>query len=455
MLACSFYIGMEILMNYTILIVDDEPLVQVGLRSMLSKGFENLEIVGAAGNGRDALSLIDEKHPVIVIADIKMPIMTGLELIRASREKFGELPVFIMLTAYEEFDMAREALSLQAVDYLVKIDLNQDALHQSIDKAIRRVDQLKPNEAPSAQKSANLELFQQKFMLRLLNHMFKDEETLSEAARDVSMQFTENRYIVVVADIASSSPHVEGSIVHEENSVKASLSQEKRLTLYNSCLDMSKEILAKYFPFYIVSNDPSHFTIIAAFSEDTPIAEISDRIQDAILNTRDMILNYFNISVYFGIGTAVSHPMDIAASFDEAKTAMEAADDHQPIRLFSHIVGANRRSGKDKLIASIQQYIDENLDGHMQLNEIAEKFGLSPAYLSVLFKKNMEIGFSEYVYTKKIEKAKEMLLSDDMKIYEVADALGFESAYYFSKVFKRVTGESPREFIQSKTGAQG
>lgn len=47
---------MEILMNYTILIVDDEPLVQVGLRSMLSKGFENLEIVGAAGNGRDALS---------------------------------------------------------------------------------------------------------------------------------------------------------------------------------------------------------------------------------------------------------------------------------------------------------------------------------------------------------------------------------------------------------------
>lgn len=444
MLVCSFYIGMETLMNYTILIVDDEPLVQVGLRSMLSKGFENLEIVGAAGNGRDALSLIDEKHPVIVIADIKMPIMTGLELIRASREKFGELPVFIMLTAYEEFDMAREALSLQAVDYLVKIDLNQDALHQSIDKAIRRVDQLKPNEAPSAQKSANLELFQQKFMLRLLNHMFKDEETLSKAAADVSMRFTEDRYLVVVADI--------GSSVRSDDT---SLSQEKRLTLYNSCLDMSKEILAKYFPFYIVSNDPSHFTIIAAFSEDTPIAEISDRIQDAILNTRDMILNYFNISVYFGIGTAVSHPMDIAASFDEAKTAMEAADDHQPIRLFSHIVGANRRSGKDKLIASIQQYIDENLDGHMQLNEIAEKFGLSPAYLSVLFKKNMEIGFSEYVYTKKIEKAKEMLLSDDMKIYEVADALGFESAYYFSKVFKRVTGESPREFIQSKTGAQG
>ncbi|WP_091207109.1 helix-turn-helix domain-containing protein [Oribacterium sp. WCC10] len=61
------------------------------------------------------------------------------------------------------------------------------------------------------------------------------------------------------------------------------------------------------------------------------------------------------------------------------------------------------------------------------------------------------IGFSEYVYTRKIEHAKKMLLSDDMKVYEVADALGFESAYYFSKVFKKVTGVSPREFIQAKT----
>ena len=50
-----------------------------------------------------------------------------------------------------------------------------------------------------------------------------------------------------------------------------------------------------------------------------------------------------------------------------------------------------------------------------------------------------------------IDKAKEMLLSGDMKIYEVADALGFESAYYFSKVFKKVDGHSPREYIQSKS----
>lgn len=110
------------------------------------------------------------------------------------------------------------------------------------------------------------------------------------------------------------------------------------------------------------------------------------------------------------------------------------------------------RSSKNKLIQTILDYIDNNLYNKVQLNEVAEALELSPAYLSVLFKKTTGVGFSEYIYTKKIEKAKEMLLSRDMKIYEVAEALGFESAYYFSKVFKKVDGHSPREYIQKNIG---
>ena len=179
-----------------------------------------------------------------------------------------------------------------------------------------------------------------------------------------------------------------------------------------------------------------------------------DLITEALENARTMITSYFKTTLTFGIGSAVSTPLDIAVSFDEAKTAQSQSDSSAPIRLFSHIVGSNRRSGKDKLIFTIQQYIDGNLNGKLQLNEVAEVFGLSPAYLSVLFKKTTDTGFSEYVYTKKIDKAKEMLLSGDMKIYEVADALGFESAYYFSKVFKKVDGHSPREYIQNKSEGQ-
>lgn len=423
---------------YRVLVVDDEPLVQVGLKSML-QGFENVEVIGSASNGKDAFDIIGTESPDIVIADIKMPVMTGLELLAESNKHYGPVPAFIMLTAYEEFEMVRKALSYQAVDYLVKVELDKEQLSEAIKKAIIRVNQVKKpagDKAESRLQNADtfqLEELRQRFMLKLLHGEFSDGKALKHEASNVRMDFKFNRYIAAYAEIVPG--HDNGKLI----------------TLYRSCLTMTREIVERYSPCYLVSNDTEHFTILFFFTENTPVAESMTHIQEAVENAHTMINNYFNVSLRFGIGTAVSSPMDIHTTFEEAKTAEKETDKDAAIRLFSHIVGANRRSGKDKLIAMIQDYIDENLKGKLQLNEIADAFGLSPAYLSVLFKKNTDIGFSEYVYTRKIEHAKKMLLSDDMKVYEVADALGFESAYYFSKVFKKVTGVSPREFIQAKS----
>ena len=109
-------------MMYKLLIVDDEPLVQVGLKSMLDWESLQIEICGIAGNGSEAFDLIEQHRPHLVIADIRMPVMSGLELIRKCSEEIGELPVFIMLTSYEEFDYAREALRYRVAEYLVKLE---------------------------------------------------------------------------------------------------------------------------------------------------------------------------------------------------------------------------------------------------------------------------------------------------------------------------------------------
>ena len=427
---------------YRLLIVDDEPLVQIGLKSMLAKELaDKIEVVGTASNGQEAWDIISDNPPDIVIADIRMPVMTGLELLGKSHNKYGSVPAFIMLTAYEEFEMARQAIVYDAVDYLVKIELNPKTLASAIDKAILRVDEARPlGASKEAGSTGSLEDLRQKFMMKLFSHLLGSEEALLSEARSLNLSFDYNRYIVVYGEISSDSALSSGDGFTPE-----------ALDIYNSSISMAKEIISRHAPCQIVSIDLQHFAVVFSFSEDTPVAGTMDLITEALENARTMITNYFKASLTFGIGSAVSTPMDIAVSFDEAKTAQQQADSAQPIRLFSHIVGSNRRSGKDKLISAIQQYIDENLGGKLQLNEVAEVFGLSPAYLSVLFKKNTETGFSEYVYTKKIDRAKEMLLSGDMKIYEVADALGFESAYYFSKVFKKVDGHSPREYIQSKS----
>ena len=75
---------------YQLLIVDDEPLVQAGIRSMLNWNEMNIDICGTAMNGQAALKIIEETSPDIVITDIKMPVMSGLKLAKVCRERYGD-----------------------------------------------------------------------------------------------------------------------------------------------------------------------------------------------------------------------------------------------------------------------------------------------------------------------------------------------------------------------------
>ena len=116
-----------------LLIVDDEPLVQIGIRSMLK--WESMGIAGTATNGRQAYDIILEKHPEIVITDIKMPIMDGMQLIEKCQSQ-EHPPLFILLTSYEEFALVKQAISYQVLDYLVKLELTEDVLNAAIQKAL-------------------------------------------------------------------------------------------------------------------------------------------------------------------------------------------------------------------------------------------------------------------------------------------------------------------------------
>jgi two-component system response regulator YesN len=429
---------------YKILIADDEPLVSIGMKTLLSHNnpaFDDLDITGTASNGQKAFDMIVQQRPDIVISDIKMPVMDGLELLEKCRQQFGHIPAFIMLTAFEEFEMARKAVSLQAVDYLVKIELNEENLASALTKAKAAVDEHRPETHPATSIDIS-EDFRQKFLLRLLTGAINERLIASEAeALDINLNY--DRFIAVYCQTLPSA----GNDNLESSSEKA-----KRLELTASCMEMARTIISRYLHCLFASVSADSFAMLFCFSCDDPVAEMTNNIMEAVQNAHSMVMNYFNTSLLFGIGSAVSSASGIHSGYEEAVTAARAADESCPVRIFSHIVGANRRSGKDRLISSIQDYVDHNMNGKLQLSEVAEVFGLSPAYLSVLFKKNMDTGFSEYVASRKIEKAKSLLLTTDMKIYEVADATGFESAFYFSKVFKKIEGVSPREFLQLKKG---
>ena len=114
------------------------------------------------------------------------------------------------------------------------------------------------------------------------------------------------------------------------------------------------------------------------------------------------------------------------------------------------VLEERKKTYKNHIVANVQKYICEHIEERLTLNDVASVFNISPNYLSLLFKKYSEAGFSEYISQMKIARAKELMAEGNLKIYEIADRLGFESAFYFSKVFKKITGCTPRDYQQTK-----
>ncbi len=110
---------------------------------------------------------------------------------------------------------------------------------------------------------------------------------------------------------------------------------------------------------------------------------------------------------------------------------------------------SKKNEAKNHTITEIQKYIQKNIDKKLSLNEVADVFGLSPNYLSSIFKKYSAYSFTKYINFLKIEEAKKLLTERNLKIYEISEKLGFEDAFYFSKVFKKVAGCSPKEYMQN------
>ena len=528
---------------YRLLIVDDEPLVQAGVKSMLNWAELGVEICQTAANGQAALDIIESDKPDIVITDIKMPVMNGLELARICLERYGQLnPAFILLTSYEDFHMAKAALSYQVCDYLIKLELTPELLKQSVMKVIGRLDLVKQKTKSS---SAAVQPFYDKFFICLLHNLFESDEQFLAQSRYFHFNFQYAGYVCCYGEIVSPAAD--------------RLSAEKQLALFNSSLQMIKELAAKYRPVYAVSLDIRHFALIFCYAEPQPENYFTD-ISEILQRITAALHNYYNVSLRCGIGSPESTPQAVSESYHHARRAFLSSSEESPLQIFEQtpirtsehksfnislfrqdlirafeeydpdilkqvihplcelflsypkyylqamdaacnilylaismlpngestvsgffktdpdgyrsiykksnmqqVIGwltnfteqlsalfvEKRKDHRNHLVSSVRKYIHEHLAERLTLNEVASVFGISPSYLSQLFGKYNDLGFTEYINTCKIKESKRLLKEEHLKIYEVADMLGFESPFYFSKVFKKIEGVSPTEYLNS------
>ncbi|MDE5596562.1 MAG: response regulator [Lachnospiraceae bacterium] len=402
-----------------LIIADDEPLVQAGIKSMICWADYDISIVGTASNGAAAYELIKEHEPEIVITDIKMPVMSGLELAAKCHEEGRKLPLFIILTSYEDFHFVKEALTYQVIAYLIKLELTPKTLTETLQLALKRVSEQQNSMQTAGSPVNNLSLMREQFYTRLVFDLFESEEQFELQAKNLHLDFHYEAYAVSYVEIQSEK--------------LTGMSSDKQINLYDNSLQMTKELLAKYLPHipcHTLSLDTGHFCIIFSLEKEV-LPDYTDTIRNALDQVSAMLFNYYSVTIHVSTGSAVSSPLQAADSFREAK------------QLFSiQSVGH-----KHHIVANVKKYIKEHIEEKLTLNKVAKEFNISPNYLSILFSKHSDIGFSDYVNQKKVEAAKKMMADGNYKIYEISDKLGFESAFYFSRVFKKVTGMSPRDYM--------
>lgn len=122
---------------YRVLIVEDEKVIRKGIIYVVDWAAFDCLVVGEAENGQQGLDMIEQLHPDIVITDVRMPLMDGLEMVQKGQEK--QSFETILLSAYDDFDYVQKALRLEACEYLLK-PVDNDGLNQAIERACRRTD---------------------------------------------------------------------------------------------------------------------------------------------------------------------------------------------------------------------------------------------------------------------------------------------------------------------------
>ncbi|WNB92365.1 response regulator [Bacillus sp. NEB1478] len=125
---------------YKVMIVDDEPVIRNGLKASIPWDREPFELTGAFANGKEALAYFEEQRPDILITDIKMPIMDGIELAREALQIHPSLKI-IFVSSYSDFDYVREGLKIGAVDYLLKPTLEPEDLVNLLKKCTHLIEQ--------------------------------------------------------------------------------------------------------------------------------------------------------------------------------------------------------------------------------------------------------------------------------------------------------------------------
>ena len=410
-----------------ILIADDEKYERDSIISLLEENFKDRLTIIQAKNGREAIEISEQIRPEIVIMDIKMPGINGIKAIEEIRKSAANT-YFIMLTAYDYFDFAIEAVKLNVKEYLLKPFVRSDFITK-INNAINIVEQQKAKRKKDIEKEEKIN-----------NLIGVLENELSYSIINNNMDNIDlNMYMDYLNIDLNNAFSINIKIL--ETSISSSL--KKKIGEY----------ISEYLKFrYKAIGTYRFIENIVYFIQ---IDNYNDKEEEVLKNmniAKDVkreIERHFNVFVKIGLGNCYNGISLMNKSYEEATKAVNFSNQEDIIHI-SNIDSFTKYkdfdNDKTKLFNKVKSYITDNLKEDLNLESIAHNFNLSPYYFSRTFKEVMGCNLTDYINTIRIKKAKELLIENKMSIKEIGYSVGYSDPNYFSKVFKKYEGYSPKEY---------
>ena len=529
---------------YRILIADDEGIMRESLQEIITKEFGTEVEVAAAKSGRGAIELSENFHPDIALMDIQMPGINGIAAIREIRS-FNSSCLFYVISAYNKFDYAKDAIALGVEKYLMK-PIARRTVVETIREAMDKVDQIREKRSESLKIQEKLEIVlpvvesgfvsgillsddvqDEDYYRDLLE--FREEYAYMEVIRfgfyreggafstpvECRVRAQENytqisgiiksfqRCIIgpLMSDrIALVVPHADETMSYEERietidrvhrlieRLEESTELDFRAGIGRIC--RLKDLRNSYQEAVLALNNSTSrvahtddLTRHGVFEDNYPIELERDTF--ACLSRGDVEGMRSRAEEFFDwIWRADPEDLDsmrlkalelvLRAEYDafavgsvnyaysyrkDYLTQVNALPDAERVRNWflermTAIASGIRDRNEEQsgsVVSKAQKYIRENYQNDISLDEVSREVNISPYYFSKLFKEEVGENFIEYLTAIRISKAKEALRDPALPVREAGIRSGYADPNYFSRIFKKHTGMTPREYRESKT----
>lgn len=490
--------------NYKVLLVDDEKLTTMSIEKQIRVENCGFEVAGTAANGEEALRILEETGADIVLADIRMPRMDGIEFMNRIQEKGIETKV-IVLSAYRDFEYAKQALCFGAKDYLLK-PLSKERLFQALQNVAEMLDQerqVKRERLLEEQKVALRALLEKGQKTSGLPSAFDSPEQtgiclmacqesfpkpFEEDCMDLGWYPLRDTQMVVPFLWENGRESLKRLVEDTRNMQEEYMLTDVVITVsgkilpedgfqnaYNECK------IANMYYFYLSHQDVICYSEVEHFGKSSMMKAVKlfEEVKECfMLGTEEEIQGkltelYQGLSQEMCINAETVYQLftDQLLSLYRIKISGEdvkrkAEEVGKRLRRFTTletlfswvkseisrclaVEDENAQESDDRLIARVKAYCRENYSKDCSLDDIAAHMYMSKSYLSQLFKEKTGLSIWNYFTDIRMETAKAMLAGGTIKAIEVSRLVGYKNPSHFGRIFKERVGVSPKEYQQT------